>query len=143
MKIIAGNWKMNGTQENLVKMIQDLSAIDTENAIILCVPYTMLCTDSGKIALASQDISAHDHGAYTGEISLDMLADFNVKFVIIGHSERRQMFNESDEFINQKAIAILNSFAPNIEYNFSNLSLNVTAHAGPGTIGLGLVKKYK
>ena len=72
MKIIAGNWKMNGTHENLVKMIQDLSAIDTKNAIILCVPYTMLCTDSGKIALATQDISAHDHGAYTGEISAKM-----------------------------------------------------------------------
>ena len=113
MKIIAGNWKMNGTHENLVKMIQDLSAIDTENTIILCVPYTMLCTDSGKIALASQDISAHDHGAYTGEISAKMVAATGAKYTLIGHSECRQYHGDTNATVRAKAEqALSNGLTP-------------------------------
>ena len=113
MKIIAGNWKMNGTRENLVKMIQDLSAIDTENAIILCVPYTMLCTDSGKIALASQDISIHDHGAYTGEISAQMVAATGAKYTLIGHSECRQYHGDTNATVRCKAEqALSNGLTP-------------------------------
>ena len=113
MKIIAGNWKMNGTQENLVKMIQDLSAIDTKNAIILCVPYTMLCIDSGKIALASQDISAHDHGAYTGEISAKMVAATGAKYTLIGHSECRQYHGDTNATVRAKAEqALSNGLTP-------------------------------
>ena len=113
MKIIAGNWKMNGTHENLVKMIQDLSAIDTENTIILCVPYTMLCTDSGKIALASQDISTHDHGAYTGEISAKMVAATGAKYTLIGHSECRQYHGDTNATVRTKAEqALSNGLTP-------------------------------
>jgi triosephosphate isomerase len=113
MKIIAGNWKMNGTHENLVKMIQDLSAIDTKNTVILCVPYTMLCTDSGKIALASQDISVHDHGAYTGEISAQMVAATGAKYTLIGHSECRQYHGDTNATVRTKAEhALSNGLTP-------------------------------
>jgi triosephosphate isomerase len=113
MKIIAGNWKMNGTHENLVKMIQDLSAIDTKNTVILCVPYTMLCTDSGKIALASQDISTHDHGAYTGEVSAQMVAATGAKYTIIGHSECRQYHGDTNATVRSKAEqALSNGLTP-------------------------------
>lgn len=113
MKIIAGNWKMNGTHENLVKMIQDLSAIDTKNTVILCVPYTMLCTDSGKIALASQDISVHDHGAYTGEISAQMVAATGAKYTLIGHSECRQYHGDTNATVRAKAEhALSNGLTP-------------------------------
>ncbi len=113
MKIIAGNWKMNGTHENLVKMIQDLSAIDTKNTVILCVPYTMLCTDSGKIALASQDISVHDHGAYTGEISAKMVAATGAKYTLIGHSECRQYHGDTNATVRAKAEhALSNGLTP-------------------------------
>ena len=113
MKIIAGNWKMNGTKQNLEKMVQDLSNIETNNTIILCVPFTMLCTDSGKIALGAQDISTHTHGAYTGEISAQMVAATGAKYVIIGHSECRQYHNDTNSTVRSKAeLALSNGLIP-------------------------------
>lgn len=113
MKIIAGNWKMNGTQQNLEQMISDLSNIDTENKVILCVPTTMLCTNPGKIALGAQDISAHTHGAYTGEVSAQMIAETSAKYVIIGHSECRQYHGDTNSTVRQKAsLALENGLTP-------------------------------
>lgn len=109
MKIIAGNWKMNGTRNTLSEMIAALEHIDTENQVILCVPYTMLCTNSGKINIGAQDVSAHDHGAYTGEISAKMIAETGAKYVIVGHSERRQYHNETNAIVRAKASAALAS----------------------------------
>jgi len=117
--IIAGNWKMNNTKsearelvDGILKGILPLEASKMPEVVIaptytaLWQAYDMIKNEP-KVALAAQNVNPNPSGAYTGEVSLDMLGDFNVKFVIIGHSERRQMFNESDEFINQKAIAIL------------------------------------
>lgn len=117
--IIAGNWKMNNNKAE-AKLLADgivegVKALDAAKMpeVILAPTFTALWQVSDciknepKIALSAQNVNPNKSGAYTGEISLDMLADFNVKFVIIGHSERRQMFNESDEFINEKAKAIL------------------------------------
>ena len=113
MKIIAGNWKMNGTKQNLEKMIQDLSNVETNNKIILCVPFTMLCTESGKIGLGAQDISKHTHGAYTGEISAQMVAATGAKYVIIGHSECRQYHGDTNSTVRAKAeLAIANGLIP-------------------------------
>ena len=113
MKIIAGNWKMNGTKQNLEKMIQDLSNVETNNKIILCVPFTMLCTESGKIGLGAQDISMHTHGAYTGEISAQMVAATGAKYVIIGHSECRQYHGDTNSTVRAKAeLAIANGLIP-------------------------------
>ena len=113
MKIIAGNWKMNGSQENLNNMIHALSDIDTQNQVILCVPYTMLCTDSGKISLAAQDISQHTHGAYTGEVSAAMVAATGAKYTIIGHSECRAYHGDTNSIVRAKAQqALANGLTP-------------------------------
>ena len=117
--IIAGNWKMNNNKaeakaliEGIVAGVKDLDAGKMPE-VVVAPTYTALwqvhdgIKSTPSIALAAQNVNPNASGAYTGEVSLDMLADFDVKFVIIGHSERRQMFNESDEFINEKAKAIL------------------------------------
>lgn len=117
--IIAGNWKMNNNKaearelvDGILKGILPLDASKMPE-VVIAPTYTALwqaydlIKNEPKVALAAQNVNPNPSGAYTGEVSLDMLADFNVKFVIIGHSERRQMFFESDEFINQKAKAIL------------------------------------
>ena len=107
MKIIAGNWKMNGTRTALSEMINALQNTDTQNTIILCVPYTLLNIDSGRIALGAQDTSTHDHGAYTGEVSAQMIAETGAKYVIVGHSERRQYHGETNNIVQQKAAAAM------------------------------------
>mgnify|MGYP003288255474 CR=1 FL=1 len=103
MKIIAGNWKMNGTCENLKQMTEKLSNLDTDNKIILCVPYTMLCTQAHNIALGAQDISQHTHGAYTGEVSAQMIASTGAKYVIVGHSECRMYHGDTNATVRTKA----------------------------------------
>ena len=117
--IIAGNWKMNNnkaaTKELVDGIMYGISQLDADKMpeVVIAPTFTSLwqahdlIRNESKIALAAQNVNPNPSGAYTGEISLEMLADFNVKYIIIGHSERRQMFNESDEFINQKAKAIL------------------------------------
>ncbi len=113
MKIIAGNWKMNGTRAGLESMVRDLSSIETNNTIILCVPFTMLGLKSDKVSLGAQDISAHTHGAYTGEVSGTMIADTGAKYVIVGHSERREYHNETNSIVRNKAsMALANGLIP-------------------------------
>ena len=113
MKIIAGNWKMNGTHAGLVSMVRDLSSVATDNTVILCVPFTMLCTDCGNIALGAQDISAKTSGAYTGEVSAQMVADTSAKYVIVGHSECRQYHGDTNSTVRQKASnALANGLIP-------------------------------
>ena len=107
MKIIAGNWKMNGSRDALKNMINALQDIDSENTIILCVPYTMLGLDGGRISMGAQDVSQHDHGAYTGEVSAQMIAATSAKYVIVGHSERRQYHGETNDIVRQKAAAAI------------------------------------
>ena len=98
-KLIAGNWKMNGSlasNEVLVKaVLQGLSTASCEVAV--CVPALYLAQLQGLLAggpltLGAQDVSSHDAGAFTGELAASMLRDFGVRFVIVGHSERRQYF---------------------------------------------------
>lgn len=107
MKVIAGNWKMNGSRTALREMVDALQSVKTENKVVLCVPYTMLCVDGGHVALGAQDVSAHDHGAYTGEVSAAMIADTGAKYVIVGHSERRQYHGETNDTVRQKAAAAI------------------------------------
>lgn len=107
MKVIAGNWKMNGSRTALREMVDALQSVETENKVVLCVPYTMLCVDGGHVALGTQDVSAHDHGAYTGEVSAAMIADTGAKYVIVGHSERRQYHGETNDTVRQKAAAAI------------------------------------
>ena len=105
MKIIAGNWKMNGTRELLKEMITALENIYTENTVVLCVPYTMLAASTAHVAIGAQDVSAHDHGAYTGQVSANMVAATGATYTIVGHSERRQYNGDTNDTVRQKAAA--------------------------------------
>ena len=98
---------MNGTSAAVREMVAALQNIDTANRVILCVPFTMLGAGSERVAIGAQDVSVHDHGAYTGEVSAKMIADTGAKYVIVGHSERRQYHNETNDIVRQKAAAAL------------------------------------
>ena len=98
---------MNGSRDALVDMVAALQNIETENNIILCVPYTMLSVPSGRVFIGAQDVSTHDHGAYTGEVSAQMIAATGAKYVIVGHSERRQYHGETNDIVRQKATIAL------------------------------------
>jgi triosephosphate isomerase (TIM) len=109
-KLIAGNWKMNGglaANEALVKAM--LAGIGQPAAqVALCAPAPYLAQlqgllDGSPIAWGSQDVSAHEQGAYTGEVSGAMLRDFGCRYAIVGHSERRQYHGETDAVVAQKA----------------------------------------
>jgi len=108
-KVIAGNWKMNMLPNEAIKFIEELTPLvkDTENEVILCVPYTdlfyaLLTAQNTNIKIGAQNMHFEEKGAYTGEISGEMLKSINVEYVIIGHSERRQYFAETDETVNKK-----------------------------------------
>ena len=113
MKIIAGNWKMNGTCDSLDAMMCDLEKIETNNRVILCVPFTMLNGGNDVVAIGAQDVSAHTHGAFTGEVSAKMIADAGAKYVIVGHSECRQYHGDTNATVRQKAeMALANGLVP-------------------------------
>ena len=110
-KIIAGNWKMNKTPSETVKLIEELKPlVKTEDAdVIFCVPAISLTTaiaavQGTNIAVGAQNMYYEESGAYTGEIAPNMLTDIGVKYVIIGHSERREYFAETDETVNKKVL---------------------------------------
>ena len=108
-KVIAGNWKMNMLPGEAIEMINELTPLvkDTKNEVILCVPYTdlfyaLLTAQNTNIKIGAQNMHFEESGAYTGEVSGKMLKSINVEYVIIGHSERRQYFAETDETVNKK-----------------------------------------
>lgn len=110
-KVIAGNWKMNMLPNEAIDFIDKLAPLvkDTENEVILCVPYTdlfyaLLTAQGTNIKIGAQNMHFEESGAYTGEIAPDMLTDIGVKYVIIGHSERREYFAETDETVNKKVL---------------------------------------
>ena len=113
-KLIAGNWKMNGTAASNAVLLQALldQSADWNSLVAVCVPAVYLAQVQGivegtGIALGSQDVSAHESGAYTGEISATMLKDFGVRYAIVGHSERRQYHGETDAVVAAKATRAL------------------------------------
>ena len=113
MKILVGNWKSNGNIKDKNKLLTALKSVKTTNKIILCLPFTLLGGDKTNIFIGAQDISKHPNGAFTGDISGKMLKDFDVKYVIVGHSERRTYHNETNEIVKNKAImAIKNGITP-------------------------------
>ena len=109
MKFVVGNWKMNGSREILREMIDKTNGLRTENRVILCVPFTMLGEKSAIIAFGAQDVSSHERGAYTGEVSASMLAATGAKYVIVGHSERRMYHDETNDIVRDKATRALES----------------------------------
>ncbi len=108
-KVIAGNWKMNMLPDETINFIKEFTPLvkDTENEVILCVPYTdlfyaLLNVQDTNIKIGAQNMHFEESGAYTGEVSGKMLKSIGVEYVIIGHSERRQYFAETDETVNKK-----------------------------------------
>ena len=108
-KIIAGNWKMNMLPGDTINFIEQFvpRVKNTENTVILCVPFTDLfyawhSLEGSNVHLGAQNMHWEEKGAYTGEISGEMLESVGVEYVIIGHSERRQYFGETDEIVNKK-----------------------------------------
>jgi len=113
-KVIAGNWKMNKDVFEIADLINGLkkSSVPKNVEVIVCPPFTSLVIaqqllKGSLIKLGAQDVSVHDDGAYTGEVSIKMLKSVGCEYVIVGHSERRQYFHESNELINQKAKKVL------------------------------------
>ncbi len=119
-KVIAGNWKMNMLPNEAIAFIESLTPLvkDTENEVILCVPYTdlfysLLTAQGTNIKIGAQNMHFEESGAYTGEVSGKMLKSIGVEYVIIGHSERRQYFAETDETVNKKIkTALANELKP-------------------------------
>ncbi len=107
--IIAGNWKMNKTAKEAAELINELKPLVAKSKpeVVVCVPYTDLWTveeavKGSKIKLGAENVAWADNGAFTGEISAEMLKEIGVEYVIIGHSERRQYFGETDESVNKR-----------------------------------------
>ena len=108
-KVIAGNWKMNMLPNEAIDYIQAFEPLvkDAEAEVILCVPYTdlfycLMNAQGTNIKIGAQNMHFAETGAYTGEVSGKMLKSIGVEYVIIGHSERRQYYNETDETVNKK-----------------------------------------
>ena len=112
--IIAGNWKMNKLPSETYDFVKEIAKV-TEGAtceVVCCTPYVCLteavkAAEGTHVKIGAENLHFEDKGAFTGEISADMLKDINVDYVIIGHSERRQYFAEIDETVNKKTIKAL------------------------------------
>ena len=108
-KVIAGNWKMNMLPNETIAFLDTFTPLvaNAESEVILCVPYTdlfyaLLTAQGTNIKIGAQNMHWEESGAYTGEVSPEMLKSIGVQYVIIGHSERRQYFAETDETVNKK-----------------------------------------
>ena len=109
MKFIVANWKMNGTIAEKDAMFKELSKTKTKNKIIMCMPFTLLNGENQGITTGAQDVSNHENGAYTGDISATMLKEMGAQYVIVGHSERRLYHNETNELVRAKATMAIKS----------------------------------
>jgi triosephosphate isomerase len=119
--LMAGNWKMNANHLEAIQMVQKLSyrldLPDYERVeVVVCPPFTSLRstqtvieTDHLPIQLGAQNVDWHDNGAFTGEVSPPMLAKLGVRYVIVGHSERRELFGETDDIVSKKVRAVFDS----------------------------------
>ena len=114
--IIAGNWKMNKTATEAKALISELipAVKDAGCEVVICVPFTDLVTavemtKGTNIHVGAENVHFEKSGAFTGEISADMLVDLGVEYVIVGHSERRQYYNETDFTVNKKVHAAINA----------------------------------
>lgn len=114
--IIAGNWKMNKTTTEAAQLVDELipAVQDASCEVVICTPYTDLVTAVAKtkgtnIHVGAENVHFEASGAFTGEISAAMLVDLGVEYVIVGHSERRQYFAETDQTVNKRTLAALNA----------------------------------
>ena len=157
--IIAGNWKMNNTKAEAETLIKELIPLvkDAEAEVVVCVPYTVIetaarLTKGTNIKVGAENVAWADKGAFTGEVSAAMLKEVGAQYVIIGHSERRQYFGETDETVNKRTVqALKNGFVPivcvgetlteregGVDYAKNNL-----AGADVQTSGRGCFRRYR
>ncbi len=108
-KLVAGNWKMHGSLATNSALLQGVGngVASLAAEVALCVPYPYLAQaqsvlQGGRVAVGAQDVSEHAQGAYTGEVSVAMLADFGCRYVIVGHSERRALYGDTDAVVAAK-----------------------------------------
>lgn len=116
-KVVAGNWKMNLNYNEALSLFNSVNTISAKDVEIIVAPASIYLAEfskcSGRVKLAAQNVSNFKSGAYTGEISAQMLNSLNVEYCIIGHSERRSYYNETDQLINQKLHLLLeNNISP-------------------------------
>ncbi len=114
--IIAGNWKMNKTAAETKQLIEELKPLvkDAKCEVVCCVPFTDIvaarkAARGSNIQIGAQNVHWAEKGAFTGEISAEMLKELKIQYVITGHSERRQYFGETDETVNLRTKAALNA----------------------------------
>ena len=112
-KIVAGNWKMNMKPSETKAFIESFKGkFTSDTQVVFCVPFTNIqpaieAVAGTNWAVAAQNINENESGAYTGEINADQLVDLGVKYVVIGHSERREYFDETNKIVNQKTLVAL------------------------------------
>ncbi len=113
--VIAGNWKMNKTPSETTALINEMKPLvaDASCDVVLCVPYIDIpaaveAAKGSNIKIGAENVHFKSSGAYTGEVSVDMLKEAGVEYVVIGHSERRQYFGETDQTVNLRSLAALN-----------------------------------
>lgn len=118
-KLVAGNWKMHGSHTANAELLAGITAARPFGcAVAVCVPYpylseTAVALAGSEVRWGAQDCSAHEQGAYTGEVSVGMLAEFGCRYVIVGHSERRQYHAETDQLVADKAkVALAKGVTP-------------------------------
>ena len=114
--VIAGNWKMNKTPSEAAALINEMKPLvkDAACGVVLCVPFIDIpaaveAAKGSNIEIGAENVHFKASGAYTGEISADMLKEAGVKYVVVGHSERRQYFGETDQTVNLRALAAVNA----------------------------------
>jgi len=111
VRLVAGNWKMHGSRASIAALLDALVEGNPTSACAVCVPFPYLAQVAERlrgtgIAWGAQNVSEHAQGAYTGEVSAAMLAEFGCRYVIVGHSERRQLYRETDAQVAAKFAAV-------------------------------------
>jgi len=114
--IVAGNWKMNASKESVNKLILDILAgmSDVSSEVVVCAPFPYLSQvealiTHSQVKLGAQNLNTNSSGAYTGEVSANMIKDFGARHVIVGHSERRSLYGETSSLVAEKVKAALDS----------------------------------
>ncbi len=114
--VIAGNWKMNNTPAQTTALINEMKPLvkDADCKVVLCVPFVDIpaaveAAKGSNIEIGAENVHFKESGAYTGEISAEMLKECGVKYVVVGHSERRQYFGETDQTVNLRTLAAVNA----------------------------------